>query len=494
MPADVAIPAGLNGPPPAAPATLPESGYRREYLSGGAPHEYPLLLGGETAFDRAVARHGLVRVVDQMLADAKVGSTFDSIKMSVLADGIQVTANILPKFGANPGDADLDTEGETDGDAEHAFEVGQFVARCLSRLIAPNPIETSFWQLMDARFYRCKLAEKVFAIDPDGIDAGKMVLARLKVKSQLAWAFAVDDLGNVLGIWGGDASVDEEGQKTLRLLPRDKFVIFTHDPRDDDPRGRSIGPRVYDPFYDKFQARERYKKYLGKFAAPVIVGMVGPNEQSRPTPDPETGKLTPTDRTPVQAMATMLSAHENCSYYAVANGAKIEVIFPTGNGEAFQAALAYYDKQIVSAMLHSPRATEEAQFGSRADSESAQDEKGILIRYFKRTLAQLIRDDIAYDLVRLNYGKDWADRYTPNVSLGLIEHQDFSRNSGAVAKLWQAGFLDESQRPGLCTFLGLPMPKPRPDAQENPAAQPGGGPGKNPAKPAPKGAPAAPPG
>lgn len=454
-----------------APATLPESGYAQEFLPGGNSYNgFGILPYGETNFDKATQAYGFIRVVRQMLADPKVSSTLDSLKMGILSDGIQVTPAIIPQF-----DSEDETEFDSIGrdDAENAFEAAEFVCRCIDRITNSFPMETFCWQLLDAIIYGVKLGEKVCEIAESGDDAGKLVISKIKIKSQLSWSFIRDGFGNLLGISGGIST--QVGK--FSAIPRDKFIVLTCDPEQDDPRGRTVLVRIYDSFYAKYQTLIRYATYLKKFAAPFIVGSVGENEQVQPVRDSVSGKTTTSSTTPVKAMSTALAGVESCSFIAIAYGAKVDLKFPTGNGEAFLAALGYHDKQIVSGMLHTARATEESQFGSRADSETAQDDKGVLIRYYKNLLARCVREDIARFLLEKNKGKDYADKYTPIISFGLTEHQDFSRNAGAVAKLWMSNFLDESQRPKLCTFLGLPLPKPRKvDPNADPATQNGAAP------------------
>jgi phage gp29-like protein len=179
-----------------------------------------------------------------------------------------------------------------------------------------------------------------------------------------------------------------------------------------------------------------------------------------------------------------LESLENATVAVGPFGSTVTLLDPQGNGEAFRAGFDEFRREIVFAILQQVRSTLEAQNSSKADSETAQDILGLVVRVAKKALAAAVRRDLLKPLVAMNYGDDVADRLTPQFSLGMVEMQDFSRNARAVATLATAGVArvdDEDERRGWLTWLGAgqlvrrfrrkpPAPAPAP---QPPRPQPG---------------------
>ena len=96
----------------------------------------------------------------------------------------------------------------------------------------------------------------------------------------------------------------------------------------------------------------------------------------------------------------------------------------------------------------------ESQHGSRADSETAQDVFGLLVRYGKQAVQSMIDRDLVRLLVERNFGRE-ALRLAPCSSLNKTEHQDFAANATAVSALYKDGYLVPSQLKDTDAMLGL---------------------------------------
>jgi hypothetical protein len=69
-----------------------------------------------------------------------------------------------------------------------------------------------------------------------------------------------------------------------------------------------------------------------------------------------------------------------------------------------------------------------------------------------------MRHDIFHYYLMLNFGKEYADAYTPYVYIGGSEPQDQPTTWNAVANLDRAGSITPSMRPELYANVGLPIP------------------------------------
>ena len=96
----------------------------------------------------------------------------------------------------------------------------------------------------------------------------------------------------------------------------------------------------------------------------------------------------------------------------------------------------------------------ESQHGSKADSETAQDVFGLLVRYGKQAVQSMIDRDLVRLLVERNFGRE-ALRLAPCSSLNKTEHQDFAANATAVSALYKDGYLVPSQLKDTDAMLGL---------------------------------------
>jgi phage gp29-like protein len=137
----------------------------------------------------------------------------------------------------------------------------------------------------------------------------------------------------------------------------------------------------------------------------------------------------------------------------------LTVIAPQNVGEAFQAGVDLFNREIATGILATTRATQEAEHGSRADSTTAQDVVGLLVAYIRGWLAATVRADVLAPLVLRNFGPD-ALALLPVVHLAKTEQQDFATDANAVAQLERAGYLAPSQKPQIDARLGLPVRTP----------------------------------
>jgi hypothetical protein len=425
-----------RGDVPTPAKTEPE----RDYLAGGQTY-------GMWAFDslasharRMAALYGDV-LYDEMLNDSTVSAGVNTLKTSILADGVQFAPPVTYE--------DVEEEDATEAEADLAYEIKESWDRAVAGL--ETPLEDFLWQLLDAIPKGCMLGEITYRMETEGRDAGRLMPLHLRPIARDTWAFEIDKAGNVVGFSGSEVDPQRAGP---RVLPRDKFVLLSWLPRDGNPRGTP----ALDPIYDNWNAKQLLKPefwaYLNQFASPSLFGTTAEDAGDVEETDDD-GNLTGDTINAQEAMYRGLLRFKNGSVFVGPFGSTLTALNPAGDGSAFREAFEWHDRQIALGLLHSPRTMLEAQNSSKADSETAQDTLGVLARVGKKALAAAIRNDLIRPWVRLNWGDDAARRFCPEVALGMTEQQDFSRNANAVAKLAQAGVIPPPLYMKVLGWLGM---------------------------------------
>lgn len=417
----------------------------------------------------------------RMLRDAQVKSSFNSIKLGVLAQGVTIVPAI---------------DKEDDPDFALAVEVADFCRRQLGR--PKKPFGMLSWQMLDAMAQGHKVAELTFEDIVTGVDAGKFGLKDIKVKPQEATAFVVDVYLNLLGLLamvpGSGAGqvislstiaipVDSHNNGTTgtgtgssetetdpmfnpdslpkNFIRRDKWFVFTFDSHDEDPRGRSMLRAAYDPWWCKQQTKNEYIKYLAQFAIPGLHGELAADAQALPKIDSKGDYVLDADGNmimvePTTAMAEALAGFRNGGIVVTPNGSTVTPIQVQERGEVFISAFNFFNSEISISITNQTLANSEGDNMSRAAATTHQDEKDKVVAKIKLDYAAAVKNDILKTLVRYNFGDEAAERLIPEVSLSETENQDFAVNLTAVAAAQTSGYLHDSQYPALDAKIGLP--------------------------------------
>jgi hypothetical protein len=423
---------------------FPAADPRREYIAGGDP-SFPLV--GQLELSHNVDDLALdlgMRVYEQMLNDPTVSGALHILITGILSGQFQVVPAVKPDDGE-----EVEPGSDREQEIEAARVEAEFCKRSFRRLKVP--IKSILYDLLLGSFsLGCKLAEKVFE-DGDGEDAGQIVLKTLRVKRNQSWNFVVDPPGNIVAV---RALCFDVG---LHDLPPDKFMVCTWMPRNSDPRGRSLLRGAYNGWNLKLNAWPLYFAYLEVFGSPTAVGIAapaGPDEAQRD----ERGKPTGVMLAPTEALGEAMAMLRKCGYIAVPNGADVKFCQAVGNGEAFEKFFALTKNEILEGILHSARAMLESKRNSQADADQAQDVVGNIM-IFGREWAELLlggrRGSLCHQLVELNKGTEYANKYAPHVSLGQIEHQDVAKAAVAYAALGYQ--IEPFQSRAIDAKLSLPV-------------------------------------
>lgn len=447
------------------------SGLAREYLTGGpraALGATPRVLS-RTPDD--IGREFGPGFWDRVAEDPKVSSSLAILCDAAVGDGPSLTPAITAPRKA-PGDP---ADAPSDADVREARRIAKLCEWNLARLERPID-ETLKAMLADALTGGCKLAEQVYEQPEAGEYRDTLALKAIKVKPRDAWNFVVDRYMNVLGIrpsygyqgWDGGSTLgDASAPGDVRALaPREKFAVLTWDARDGDPRGRSLLRTIYEAWNLKTRLLPEYFQYGQTFAAPSVSATYvadapdhdrsiapGFDLHSRPT------------ITAAEYLAWQLEHFGQNRYLVAPEGTVITVHQPQGKGDPFLAGLDWADGQIVSGILGATRMTEEAQHGSKADSGTATDVVALRIRRIKATLRRLIEWDVCWNLVRVNEGREKADRFTPVARFGA-DRKDLAALAAVVKALSDIGALQPHMLAAVVDLFDLDIPEFDPEKAE----------------------------
>ncbi len=444
-------PGGGPGSPLPDAARIGRPDLTREYVASGASyHAASVPLALPTTIDDVMRERG-ARHYEWMMTDPVVSASVHTLKLAILAGGMDLKAAVSAKPGAK----------ELDPDEALAADVVKFCWRCVERCRGWHAF---LMGLLGAAAFGNRMAEKVFEVAKGGPDAGKLVWKSIKVKPRDAWQFVVDDAMNVLGV------LFRRPDRTRAFLPREKVVILSWDPADADPRGTSVLRPAVEPCNLKRLIWPQLYKHACQFGSASLLGKTAPGEVDRHPVDEE-GLPIPgaSPVSPQQFMAGQLVNFQNGSVLVVPSGAEVAPIQPQGDGAVFHRAIDLFNREIVQAILMQTRATREAEHGSKADSETGQDIFGLLVASGREMLAATLRDDAFRQLVALNYGQDVADEFTPLVTFGT-QNQDRAAQWSAVANLMGSGYFGESQLEEVDSMMGLPIRDAKADADRAEAA------------------------
>lgn len=367
-----------------------------------------------------------------MLRDAQAGATVNAYVGGVLAHDPQLV----------PAITDKDQDGY-----DLAAEIASWIGSQIEDMDAP--IFDSLWDITRSGLaYGCKIAEIVLRQDRSYTGRTQVVLHNLKPKPRHAAALGIDPFWNVQSVY---ASVYDPEDRTTRReeLPKEQFLIYSFRPEDADPRGSSILRLAYVPWDLKMKTWPEYYKYLVQFASPSLVGIAAEGAMEEPDPANPTQMIDA-----VTALLYKLMQFQNGSAIALANGGSVDALKSTGEGGAFLSAFELYNREMTTGIVTAVRAIMEAQFGSRADSETSSDVVETFIRLTRLSLERAVRRSALMRVVRLNYGEQ-AVRLTPYLSLGGVAQEDVMALMNAVANLARAKYFDPSQLPELDARLGL---------------------------------------
>lgn len=388
-------------------------------------------------------------VIEAMLDDDAVKPALDTLKLRVLCGELTFHPSVEPDDKADDG-----ATSTVGADPDEARRAADFCRRAHDNLDVPIPI----WGIdaLDALAYGNKAAEKVLREvlppapnelpDPD---VGLYTLKALKMKRKLAYHLCTDPYLNLLALYCqtvvGPAYID-----------KDHFVVFSWAVRDGDPRGTSILRAAKDAWRRKRRATESRSKGDDQFGTPSIA------HELPPTAIIESGLKGDDGRpmTIVDAANAELQKFQAGTTFTHGNGGKVYVVESQRNGEQINASLDDYDRKIQRAMLLSAKAVSEAKHYTQGGGEIGDDLITTLADYIRDWFLSIIKKQVFHYLLTVNFGKEYADLYTPRITIGAMPMDDFVKLASPISVLGQAGLLTQSQLTDVLKKGGVPAPHP----------------------------------
>lgn len=379
----------------------------------------------------------------QMLNDPEVSSDVRTLVQMALADGMQ----LAPAVEGKPVDDDAP-------EFARAFEIAQFSERAMMSL--SKPLEDSLEGIVEgALTFGHKTAEITWKISESGVDRGKLLPIRLAQKDYRTLDFVVDKFWNLLGF---TPRTPTQNLPARAIIPREKFFHLALHEEDEDPRGRSSIRSVFTAWTFKCMTWPEYKRWLDNCALPSIVGKTAPKQPGDVQRNTDgTAKAGGKPLSPAEAMRDALVNLKNASVAVLPNGAEVDQLEVVGEGAGFERAINVADSQISKGILFQTLATSEAQFGTRAQSETHLNVLDLLVWWLKSKIAKAVKSDLIEKIIRYNFG-DEALRFCPTVSLGDTERRDWSKDATAAVAL--SPEIADSQWQSVTDQLGLPRPLP----------------------------------
>jgi hypothetical protein len=389
-------------------------------------------------------------IYDRMMKDPIVKAGVSTAVATILADDIQWHAAVN-----DPGEDEKDEVKQSDfNNAEEGLKFWEEVLKAMKKPMKLRVAECLTPSLSNGH----KLAEKIVDLRD-----GMYVLLDLRPLPRNSIQLVVDDKMDFVGVIEAGAYVSgqsikpddlDKDKQTLSgrpIYPAEKFALFTHDPVDNDPRGTSILRAAYNAWYVKQTFWPSLAKGMGQAATPSFIAIEG--EQMLGTGEDDEGA--PSDFSEATDILNALLGMQNGSVAVVPHGTEVQQIGGTNVAENFDKAFSIVDSQILYAILSQNRSNKEAEHGSRADSETGKNIVDILMS-LKREEVESVLYDIAFGIFEVNFGREWARRYTPIPKLSAGPQEDFSKNASAVAALHNAGYIADDQLAEIDIKLGLP--------------------------------------
>lgn len=450
---------GVAPAPPQPQGEPRKTDYRYQYVAGGDWTSYAEYVRSLPHYTDALSRD-FPQVYEQMLLDPVVQSNARTIKLAVLADDVSVRPAV--------DDAD-------DPDYQLAAELADFLTEVYAGL--SRGVEDLCYEILDGVFLGSRVAEKMGRIQEGGKHAGLLVWDRINVKPRQNTAFVVDAYGNTVGLLGvipgrgmpfiSGSALDPAA--LVNLLPREKFLIFTWNPKDNDPRGQPLLRSCYEPWWHKQQALAQWLKFLAQTAVPSLFATTPEGAGSGFVATTDASGNT-TQLSPQQQLLDQVLQFQGGSAMAAAFGTEIKIIQSTGEGLVFSRRIDYADRCLSQLISLQTLAISEGKYGTRAQAQVHQDSMGLAVAYTRRCLARALTEDLHRPLIRYNWGEDVARRLCPYASLTATAPQDRDQVLPAYASVGYQ--LAPEQMAAVDEELGLPV-RNAPEEQDTPDT-PGG--------------------
>lgn len=360
-------------------------------------------------------------IYDKMQQDAQIKAALMMKKFAVLAK---------PWFVKPASDSPKDVE------------VAEFVTYALRHV--KGQIGSSLFEVLDALAKGYSIAEKVWGVvddDPDWKD--KWVIKEIKSKDPSNFTFDVDEYLNVKGLL-----LTVPGTEIYQQwLPLNKFIVYTYNPKYNQPWGQSDLRAAYKHWWCKDFIIKWWQVFIEKYAMPTLVGYY------------KSGLSRAKQEQLLNIMSKIASDTAIIIPEEVSEQIK-EIYMARDPRIMYESAVAYHDTSIAKAILGETLTLESPGRGASASFAMAKVHQETLLYQLTRIKQDLeetvVRDQIIKELVWVNFGYDTK---LPSFEFAPLQAADITAIADAVWKLGQVGMISPDEQ-WVRDKLGWPhMPK-----------------------------------
>lgn len=292
----------------------------------------------------------------------------------------------------------------------------------------------------------------------------------IKVKPRGAARFVVDDFMNVIGLVANQNGYGTNGIGFNKIIDRRKFAVLTLNKQNEDPRGRSTYRPAWNWFNLKSQLPAEMLRFILEESVPKAVGTLPENAPAfeferdengnQVYEDPDTMQI-PKMKTAAESMGDQIRGFRSGSGAVLPYGATLKPFKTSGSSDAdfFGKIMKVINPQMEEAILLQTLAQSEGEHQARSASQQVAEVLHSLVFFVRWCMSTMTVMDILETAVSINLGP-WAVRYMPQASLGDSVRRDWSQYLHELADAYFKGFIDDSQRPELMSWMSLPKPGP----------------------------------
>lgn len=312
--------------------------------------------------DLARSKGGL-KIYRQMVADPHVKAALQQKKTALLA---------VP-WDIAPGGAD-----------ESDLQVADFVRWNLMEYLEDS-FSTDLMEFLFALDDGFSIAEKIWAMVPDGPWAGKWAYKKFKPKDPSNYRFALDAFGNILP----NGLINDAGSsKSNKSLPVDKFFIYSYNRRYGNPYGQSDLRAAYRAFWIKDVAWKLRSIYMERYSGNFLKGTYKAGDK--------------------KGQAKLIEIFQSWSQetgIALPSGIDVEVLQLATSGESeYKRAIADASKEIIIGILGATLTVDEGQkTGARALGDVHKQVADLFVLSMDIALSSEINKQIIRPLVDFNF-------------------------------------------------------------------------------------------
>lgn len=393
-----------------------------------------------------------IEIWNEMLLDPTIAGIRLWMNVNTLNDGFSFEpAAFEPDMGQdNPNEADM-----KEADWAH-----RYVNYAIKRLkYVDRDIMLVLWDLLDGARIPHKLAEVTFDTVKYGEYAGLPAIASVRTKPRQNYNLVFDTMNRFRGIVGivpGGSIAKWSGyifdvSAIPNAIAAEKCLLFYIDDRDGIPR--SLYNSAYAPWGRLMSLyidlMETSRGMTGGKSAVILSDKAGQVFQ-----DPATGE----NINAFQAVESQASVWGNNGYLIVPNGVDVKVFFPGGDAlDAFVKAIKMCKAEMSVALTTTDKSIMEGEHSSGLSESTSSDDAQPVIELLKSRLC-LCLDKLAYNLLLLAKGEEYAQRYCPTSTMKRGDVADFPASGATIAAMGAAGVITPSQWIDICKLGGYRPP------------------------------------